>query len=156
MRLPQLHDVRDPEAFCQALLNRVLGANGGHWNAAEREDVLQDMRVLLWRLSLRYDATKTTMTFSTYATWILTRRAGVDAYRTRLVDRRYDKGDRQPDISLDELRERAVAIEESDDTPTREQADVLTRVACALAPLATSAQAFESWVETLTPSEATA
>lgn len=138
MRLPPLHDVDDPEALCRSILTSVLSTNGGYWSASDKEDVLQDMRILIVRLAKRYDPTRTKMTFCTYATWILRRRVGVDAYRTRLVDHRYGKREgkrRLPDLSLDELRERldrSVAIEESDEVPSREQSDTLTRFACAM------------------------
>lgn len=157
MRLPQLHDVRDPEALCQSILKGVLGANGGRWTEAEREDVLQDMRLLIWRLSHRYDPTRTTMTFSTYATWILRKRAGVDAYRTRLVDRRYVKeGESEPvTISLDELMERLdeeVWLEESDHVPYREQSDLLTRLAIVTSDRDPDpGEALEGWLEQLRP-----
>ncbi len=155
MRLPQLHDVRDPEALCQSILKSVLGANGGRWSACEREDVLQDMRLLIWRLAQRYDPTRTSMTFSTYATWILRKRAGVDAYRTRLVDRRYAKVGGPVVLSLDELFERldhSVRLEESDHVPDREQSDLITRLA-----IATTArnpdpdEALENWLDRLRP-----
>lgn len=161
MRLPRLHDVRDPEALCQSVLNTVLSRNGGRWSPSEREDILQDLRVLIWRLSKRYDPTLSKMTFSTYATWILMKRAGVDAYRERLVDRRYVKeGERAPDLSLDELRERldrSVLREEADDAPIREQSDVLTRFACAVSVVdASPLETLENWISYLTPQEAVA
>lgn len=151
--------MRDPEAFCRSILKGVLDRNGGHWNPSDEEDVLQDMRILLLRLAERYDRNRTRMVFSTYATWILQRRFGVDIYRTKLVDRRYNTT-RTPDMSLDELRERldhSIMREEADETPSREQSDLLTRFACAMAVNDLSAlETHEGWVSYLKPQEANA
>ena len=155
--LPQLHDVRNPEALCQSILASVLNGNGGFWSPEDREDIMQELRLLIVRLADRYDQSLTTMSFSTYATWIIRRRAGVDAYRDRLVDKRYHK-ERPPDISLDELRERldgSVAFEENDETPTREQADILTRLACSMTVVdVSSIEIAEAWRESLNHVEA--
>lgn len=117
------------------------------------------MRYLVLRLAEKYEPRRTRMTFSTYATWILTRRVGSDVYRQRLVDTRYHER-RAPDLSLDELRERldrAVAFEEPDDTPDREQSDWLTRLALALSATDVSPrEALENWIADLKPQEAAA
>ncbi len=159
MRLPPLHDVRDPEALCRSVLKSVLDGNGGFFSAEDREEILQDMRMLILRLADGYDRKKTAMTFSTYSTWILKRRIGVDVYRQRLVDLRYHS--RRPlDLSLEELRERldqSILREQSDEAPLREQNDLLTRFALAVSVTDVSPrEALENWVAYLTPTEAVA
>lgn len=156
VRLPPLHDVRDPEALCQSVLRSVLGKNGGHWSAEDREEILNDLRFLILRLAERWDPNRSRRmrTFSTYATWILRRRAGVDAYRQRLVDTRYHER-RVPNLSLDELLEqldRSVEFEENDEVRDREQSDLLTRLAIVTATSDRDPEeALGNWLAQLTP-----
>jgi len=155
VKLPPLHDVRDPEALCHSVLKSVIGSNGGHFSAADREDVMQYLRTVIWRLSERYKPGRSRISFSTYASYILRRRM-VDWYRKQLVDTRYST--RAPDLSLDELLERlddSVHLEENDDVPDREQNDLLTRLAIAMSAAddVSPIEAAQNWFSYLTPLE---
>lgn len=159
VRLPPLHDVRDPEALCHAILKRVLDRNTGFWSPEDREEIFNDMRELILQLADRFDPSRSS-SFEKYAAWILTRRVGVDVYRKRLVDTRYHER-RAADLSLDELRERldySVAAEESDELPDREQSDLLTRLAVSMSSPALDTdeaieKALDDWLSHLTPEE---
>lgn len=151
----QLHDVRDAEALCRTVLDRVLRGWGAHLRPDDEKDALSYLLERIWVLSQRYDPTRSSLAFSTYASEILERRV-VDWYRKRFGDARYSS--RPQDLSLDELREhldREIAREESDEGSVREQSDLLTRLACAItSAFEPAAEQEKQWVAYLTPAEA--
>jgi DNA-directed RNA polymerase specialized sigma24 family protein len=73
----QLHDVRDAEAFANAIANRSQLELGPD----DDEDLRQFLLVELWHLSVRYEPSRN-RAFSTYAVAILKRRT-VDWQRQR-------------------------------------------------------------------------
>lgn len=126
-----LHDVHDTEALCRDLLDRVLRNWGAYLRAEQYEDALTFLIALAWRLSERYDPTKSNLAFSTFCSRILERRV-VDWYRSRFGDARY--GTRPDVLSLEGLaassgRSIADVIGTSSHA---EQEDVLTHVALGL------------------------
>lgn len=149
----QLHDVHDVEGLCQSILNRVLRSWGARLNREDSEDALAYLIATAWRLSLRYDCTRSQISFSTYASRILERRV-VDWYRSspRFADTRYRE--RPTELSLEALQDESeltALLEEPDDG---HEANVLARLKYA----ATKADAgdAERWALHLRPTEAAA
>ena len=122
-----LHDVRDTEALCRDILDRVLRNWGAHLRSEQYEDALTYLIALAWRLSQRYDPTKSSLAFSTFCSKILERRV-VDWYRSRFGDTRYSA--RPELLSLEALASstgRSVA-DVVGTSSHAEQEDVLTHV----------------------------
>lgn len=122
-----LHDVRDTEALCRDLLDRVLRNWGAHLRSEQYEDALTYLIALAWRLSERYDPARSSLAFSTFASKILERRV-VDWYRSRFGDSRY--GSRPDLLSLEALAAstgRSIADVIGTSTQAEEE-DLLTHV----------------------------
>lgn len=91
-----LHDVKDVEATCRSILDRVLLSRGVSYLAPDQyEDALTYFVETAWEMSRRYDPEKVRnadgsigMSFSTYLHRFLPARLA-DWYRQRFVDIRY-------------------------------------------------------------------
>lgn len=65
----QLHDVRDTEALCRGLLDRVLRGWGAHLRADEYEDALSYLIDTAWRLSGLDDRGRPRVAWTVELTW---------------------------------------------------------------------------------------
>ena len=133
----ELHDVKDTEALCRSVLDRVLRSWGARLRSDDYDDAVTFLIDHAWRLSTRYQQ-HPTMRFSTYCSRILERRI-VDWYRSKFGDSRY-RNTRPIVLSLEKLLEDADAnAGEIDDTTLPRDAvdcrddheDVLFRAAVA-------------------------
>jgi hypothetical protein len=68
---PRLADLRDADALCASVLDKLLRSTGTDWPWAEREEKLQDLRLECWRLyETRWDPARG-LPFASYASWKL-------------------------------------------------------------------------------------
>lgn len=95
-----LHDVQDIEAHCRATIKRALGANGGYLSHDQEDELLAYLLSVASRLAERYDRTRSSLSFSSFASKICERRV-VDWYRKEFGDNRY--GRRPALLSLEGL-----------------------------------------------------
>lgn len=70
----QLHNVTDAENLCHRILNNHLRRTRAHLRPYDHEDAIAYLLTTIWELSERYDPTRTTVSFSTYAYRLLTLR----------------------------------------------------------------------------------
>lgn len=80
-RLPPVRDIPTPDAFCEAFLEK-RPKQLGRLNEADREDVLQELRIALWQADRKYDPSRG-QEFRSFATGELSH-ALVDYWRRRL------------------------------------------------------------------------
>lgn len=91
-----VHDVRDLEGACRAILDRALRNAGTHYlDPDDYEDFLADFITEAWAMSKRYDPDRVRdaegrvrLSFSTYLNRFLQPRIA-DCYRRRFADARY-------------------------------------------------------------------
>lgn len=117
------HDVDDPWGFVRGVLSDELRYRGAHLDAERYEDAVSYLVEILCRLALKYDATKGSLSFSTFAYRILRRRY-TSWLRDWRGDSRYGNDGREQSVAdPDLLREAASSEDQPDFNALIEQID---------------------------------
>jgi len=121
-----LGDVDSAESLARKVLDDRLRASGAYLNPTEYDDALSYLVAEAWALYQRYDPSKGTQTFSTFAYRILWRRVA-SWYRQRFGDTRYRQ--KPTWVSLDDADLDEIAADwEWDDNASGGSEELYTRI----------------------------